>query len=350
MKRATHVQGQGDVVYRQFQCLNHTCERVLVVPEDAVGSDFEIPCPTCGFQHRAAAQESFFDYDVIDLRSKEVLDKGTFSVPHAAHVRDYSQRVKYCLYCNALRPLHDFAHHRGKYKGSGKPRRKSGRQGECSLCKDLYNAVKNKTRLAEQHREAADTRRMMLAVSGEASGPKLDLVALYRTFEGRCFNCQRDLENRNGGPNGYRVDHTLPVYYLWPLNAGPTLLCVDCNSEKAEKWPSAFYKDDRNLRALAVRTGLAYELLAGPPRYNPDAVAALRDGIDAFLVQWIPYPDRIRDLRARVLAGAGVDIFERATHVPPALLADDVKTARTRTRAAKRASAPGGSARKSAES
>jgi len=56
---------------------------------------------------------------------------------HDDHIKD-AQRYKYCIVCGALKPLEHFDRHSA---------RASGRQGECTLCKQVYNSIKNQTRL-----------------------------------------------------------------------------------------------------------------------------------------------------------------------------------------------------------
>ncbi|MBI4483103.1 MAG: hypothetical protein HY652_09455, partial [Acidobacteria bacterium] len=121
------------------------------------------------------------------------------------------------------------------------------------------------------------------------------------------------------GPGGYQLDHTLPARLLWPISYGPTLLCKDCNAAKAEKSPSEFY-NDQQLRELAVKTGIPYDVLRSKPQVNPEAVNRIRGNIDNFLSRWIQYPEEIRKLRRVILQHAGIDIFEGATTVPHFLL------------------------------
>ena len=90
---------------------------------------------------RSGDETKFYDYTLVDLRDGSVVEQGQFAILHD----DYSaeaQEYKYCIICNAIRPLQFFHRH-----GS----RKSGRQGECRLCKAIYNAIKNQTRLTDQH-------------------------------------------------------------------------------------------------------------------------------------------------------------------------------------------------------
>ena len=83
------------------------------------------------------------------------------------------------------------------------------------------------------------------------------------------------------------IDHTLPVYYLWPATTDSgTLLCRVCNGNKTGKWPSEFYTDAK-LHQLAVHTGFDYHLLAGEPQYNPEALPEVRS---CPVLRWLPDP------------------------------------------------------------
>ena len=298
--RANHVKGQGDVVWKGFQCLNPECREFIYVKENEIGDDFLIPCPKCGFEFFSGGHTKFYDYsmDVTeDDGSVHSVSKGSFTVSHDEYL-DEAERYKYCIVCNTLKPLRFFDKHSA---------RTSGRQGECQLCKKTYNAIKNGTRLTDQHREAAQKRRLLIDISGN---PKIDSRAIERRYRCRCFNCGMDLSNVASAKEK-PMDHTLPVYYLWPLTTETaTLLCRECNGNKSGTWPSEFY-NDRQLRELSVITGLDYELLAGPPQYNPDALDSLRDPdkVDMLLVKFSAYMDELIKLRNRILRDTGLDFF-----------------------------------------
>ena len=90
---------------------------------------------------RSGDETKFYDYTLVDLRDGSVVEQGQFAILHDDYIAE-AQEYKYCIICNAIRPLQFFHRH-----GS----RKSGRQGECRLCKAIYNAIKNQTRLTDQH-------------------------------------------------------------------------------------------------------------------------------------------------------------------------------------------------------
>lgn len=300
--RADHVKGMGDVVFKGFQCLNSECEEFIFVRKDSIGDIFEITCPSCGFVFRSGDETQFFSYEMLDIRNNPptVVEDGNFTILHDDYVAE-AKEYKYCLICNALKPLELFDRHSA---------RQSGRQGECRLCKAVYNSIKNQTRITDQHREAAQKRRMYLDLSG---GTKIDSEAVYEKYGYRCFKCGKDLrtvENQNERP----LDHTLPAVFLWPLTTtNATLLCRDCNGGKSGKWPSLYYSD-QELRRLSVITGVPYDLLTSKPHFNPDALEGLKnpDAVDELLSKYAPYIDELIKLRNRVLRHEGLDFFKHS--------------------------------------
>lgn len=298
--RADHVKGMGDVVFKGFQCLNPNCTEFIFVREDEIGEDFSIECPACGYVHESGGETKFYDYsmDVNDDRGVPVsVATGSFTIYHDDYIAEAKQ-YKYCIVCNTLKPLEYFDKHSS---------RASGRQGECRLCKKAYNEIKNGTRLSDQHREAAQKRRLLLDIAGS---PKINSREIESRYGQKCFCCGKDLSmvtDKREKP----LDHTLPVYYLWPLSTeNATLLCRECNGNKSGAWPSDFY-DDAHLRRLAILTGFDYELLSGEPKYNPAAIAALHDPdkVDALLVKFAAYMPEVIKLRNRILRDTGYDFF-----------------------------------------
>lgn len=303
--RAEHVKGMGDIVFVGFQCLNPECVNFITIKEDDIDfDDFSIACPKCGYIHYSDGGTHFYDYEVIV--NDEVIDSGEFEIIHREYIEE-ADRYKYCIVCNTLKPLHMFDKHSS---------RKSGHQGECRLCKKAYNEIKNGTRTSDQHREAAQKRRLLLDVAGS---PKVDSKQIREKYSHRCFNCGKDLshvEKESDRP----LDHTLPVYYLWPLSTeNATLLCHDCNGEKSGKWPSSFY-DDAHLRKLSIMTGFDYRLLAGKAKYNPEAIEALHDRktVDELLTKYAAYMDEVINLRNRIYKDTGFDFFTSASHISQA--------------------------------
>ncbi|MFH1141939.1 MAG: hypothetical protein V1724_09855 [Chloroflexota bacterium] len=292
-RNITGIRGTGAVnastVWRVFQCGKPGCDQLLQASEDdmaAQGSGFVVACPKCGFQNPAS---------LINL----------------------APRWKYCRVCERLQPLENFHRHAPNSSSF-----RSGRQLECARCKNvLINPRLNPLRTPDQHREASERRRLYGFLSGE---DKIDEKEIYGRFGYKCFNCGLATKVGEG-----RLDHTLPARFFWPLQRGPTLLCPDCNGNKAESWPSHFYKRDtinidvEKLRKLTILTGIPYELLAGPPQLNPAAVEWLKAHVDEFMERWIRYPEEIKRVRRIVKDMAGQDIFSFASIVPPFLKEPD---------------------------
>jgi hypothetical protein len=250
--RADYAKGMGDVIFKGFQCLNSKCQEFIFVRKDEIGEDFEIVCPGCGTALRSGDETKFFEYELTDLRDDSIVEQGAFTVLHDDYVEE-AQEYKYCVLCSTIKPIYLFDHHSG---------RKSARQSECRLCKAVYNSIKNQTCLTDQHREAAQKRRMYLDLSG---GKKIDSQEVNRRFGYKCFKCQKDLRRVDASERP--LDHTLPAIFLWPLTTeNATLLCREHNAEKAGKWPSEYYSD-MELKDLSVLTGIPYGTLAGPPHY-----------------------------------------------------------------------------------
>ena len=309
--RPSHVKGMGDIVFKGFQCLHSDCREFLITREDQIGPDFEIICPACKFAHIAGGEAKFFDYRLVWKDDLRIIEEGEFTILHDDYIRE-AQRFKHCLLCYALKPVELFDVHK---------RRHSGRQGECRLCKTIYNGIKNQSRTIDQHREAAQRRRLYKRLSGETG--KIDSKEIYKKFKDQCFNCDRSLQYTPSGQGEAHLDHTLPVRLLWPLHTGnATLLCSSCNNQKHDRWPSEFYGIPK-LKALARLTGYPYALISGPPVVNEDAIAEIRDDIDLFIEEWIHNPIEIRRIRRIIRQHTKVDIFEHAVHIPAHLLEPD---------------------------
>ncbi|MDE3096109.1 MAG: hypothetical protein KGK07_08920, partial [Chloroflexota bacterium] len=239
-------------VFRVFECGRPSCERLLKLGEDDWDSQQPVICDLCTFENTAQ----------IILKSAQ---------------------FKYCKVCEQLQPIGNFHKHAPASRSW-----RSGRQFECIECKNTkINPVLNPLRTPDQHREASERRRFYDLLAGDR---RIDTSRLYERFDGKCFKCGKALERHSRPPNGFAIDHTLPAYYLWPLQIGPTLLCHACNNSKHQKWPSEFYSVPQ-LRALSVRTGLPYSLLAGNPKFNAQAMSRVKENIDEFLERWINHPD-----------------------------------------------------------
>lgn len=296
----------GDIAFRGFNCLNAECTNWIVVRDDEIGDVFEITCPACGFIHRSGEEIRFYNFTLRDIRSGQVIEQGEFAILVDDYITE-ADRYKYCIICNTLKPLDAFDKHGA---------RSTKRQGECRLCKRVYNSIKNQTRTADQHREAAQKRRLYIDLSG---GQRLDSATVVNRFGGRCFRCGVDLTPVDKTSERH-LDHTLPAVYLWPLTTeNATLLCREHNSEKAGKWPNAVYSEDE-LRRLSALTGIDYAVLTAEPHFNPDAVERLRDPevVDALVTKYAPCMEELIRVRNRLLDATGVDMFSISRIVSPA--------------------------------
>ena len=304
-----HVKGMGDKTFRGFQCLEKACTEFIFVQAESIDPDFYIECPTCGFAHQAGETTSLYDYELIDTRDNSEIESGLFEILHDDYVTE-SKEFKYCIVCGALKPFELFDTHRS---------RRTGRQGECRACKQVYNSIKNQTRLVEQHREASQKRRLYTHFEDR---DKMDIVAIYERFGNQCFKCGLDLASdltagvaRKEG----NLDHTLPVFYLWPLTTNnATLLCREHNGEKAEKWPSVYYSD-AELKKLSALTGIEYSELSGEPIFNPNALERLKDPrfVEALFEKFARHPDELLRLRNRILKRTGFDFLDISAKISP---------------------------------
>lgn len=304
-----HVKGKGDKTFRGFQCLNKDCQEFIFIQTEKIDPDFEFECNSCGFVHKAGETTTLYDYELIDTRDNSTIESGPFEILHDDYVSE-SKEFKYCVVCGALKPFELFDVHSA---------RRTGRQSECRVCKQIYNGIKNQTRLVEQHREASQKRRLYTHFE-ESS--KMDISAIYARFDNRCFKCGVDLSDdltAGVAKKEGNLDHTLPVYYLWPLNTdNATLLCREHNGEKAEKWPSNFYTD-AELRRLYALTGIEYRLMAGDPIFNPDALDKLRDPkfIETLFEKFARHPRELLRLRNRILTQTGFDFLDTEAKISP---------------------------------
>lgn len=298
--RAEHVKGMGDVTFKGFQCLNPECTEFIFIKKDEISQDFHFKCPKCGYIFESGKEQKFYDYSMDVMNSSgsiQSVSTGEFTIFHEDYINE-AKEYKYCIVCNTIKPIELFDKHSS---------RESGHQGECRLCKKAYNEIKNGTRLTDQHREAAQKRRLLLDISGT---PKINSHEIEKRFDFKCFNCGKDLSNVDNNKEK-PLDHTLPVFYLWPLTTeNATLLCRDCNGNKSGTWPSKFY-NDKQLHKLSILTGINYDLLSGEPQYNPNAIKELKKSevVDALLSKYAAYMDEIIKLRNRILKDTGYDFF-----------------------------------------
>ena len=296
--REEHIKGMGDVLFKGFQCLNSKCTNFILVRKDEISEEFEIECPICHFMHKSGEESKFYDYKLKNFKTNTIIEQGEFTVLHDEYISE-SQEYKYCIVCNAIKPTYLFDKHSA---------RNSGRQGECRLCKGIYNSIKNQSRISDQHREAAQKRRMYLDLSGQH---KIDSKIIHERFSYKCFKCGKDLTEVKTASER-PLDHTLPIYYLFPLDTNnATLLCREHNGEKSGKWPSEYYSSEE-LKRLSIITGINYDTLQGKPFFNPEAIKNLQNHeiVDSLLTKYSAYIDEIMKLRNRLLKEIGFDFFQ----------------------------------------
>lgn len=290
-RNVTGIRGSGSVNASQLwlvvQCSHVGCDQMLQIDEHAflqAASEGGVRCPKC-------TSENALDW----------IESGI--------------QMKYCRVCERLKPLDAFHRH----KPSGNSWR-TGRQLECADCKNkVINPHLNPLRTADQHREAAQRRRLYGIIAGESV--RLDTDELFEKFESRCFKCGKEL-SADGSLGPYAFDHTLPAKLFWPITTSTaTLLCETCNGHKHEAWPSEFYTRTE-LRRLARLTGIDFGVLEGKAMINHEAVAAILEDADAFIEAWIDRPEDLRRVRTLLIDMAGVDLAARATHAPPWLTED----------------------------
>lgn len=294
--RQGHVAGLGDVAFKVFQCPVASCIAWFTVRADDVVDAFDLDCNDCGSTISSGQVEKIFSFETLETSTGTLLGRGDFELIIDEYVAQ-APLYKYCTLCSNLKPMEAFGNHSG---------RATKRQGECKQCKDVYNTLKNGTRIVDQHREASQKRRLYVDIGGHY---RIDAARISQNFGGRCFQCSKEVDAA-----GSNIDHTLPAYYLWPVKTETaTLLCKEHNGEKSNRWPSDYYSDPK-LRELTVRTGISYEILSGRPIFNPAAIANLRNEtvVTEMMAKYAAYPDEIYNLRNRILGAIDFDFFTSA--------------------------------------
>ncbi len=292
--------GNGDIAFKGFQCPTPGCSRWLFYHAAAFSGEYTISCDECRESYGPGDSIKLYDYELTDRESSSVIEAGTMELV----VEDYIHEAalfKYCIVCYTLKPFEAFGHHAA---------RQTGRQGECRLCKTQYNAAKNQTRIADQFTEAAQKRRLLVFLGGST---RISQTMIRRRYDNKCFKCGKDVSAEGAA----QFDHTLPVRYFWPMTTeNATLLCAEHNGAKGASWPSEFYTDGE-LRTLALKTGISYDLLRGEPTVNPDALVRLRDGavVDELVVKFAHYMDEVFLIRNRILDLTAFDFFESSANI-----------------------------------
>jgi hypothetical protein len=289
----------GQVLYKGFQCPKEGCTYWYTVKATELTGEYSLTCPQCGEVCANGTSRTRFDYELTLRADGSVIEAGTFEIYTDEYIQD-ATLLKYCLLCYELKPLSAFSRH------SAFP---SGHQGECRRCKTRYNAIKNQSRTADQHRDASQKRRLLVDLGGVN---QFDGATVRARFGDKCFKCQTDISS-----TGAAFDHTLPVRYLWPMTTeNATLLCQFHNGQKGALWPGEFYSDGE-LRTLAALTGISYDLLAGTPHINPKAMESLRDStfVDALMTKYAHYIQDVMVIRNRILDLESFDFFSVSSNI-----------------------------------
>jgi len=333
-KHETGIKGSGvenyTVVWRVFECVRIGCHQLIRISEDDIIRLWDcsnvfnnaIRNFTKEYYRRKPGYDDLIENTLeTDIKTKKVkIEKiPVFKCPKCGQEiyideeflrSTKNSRWKYCRVCEWLQPLENFDFHKPNLSSF-----KSGKQLECKVCKKTkINPFLNPLRSSDQHREAAQRRRLYGILSDELG--KIDSRKIFNKFEGKCFNCGKPLEFKNNRIVGGALDHTLPARYLWPLTTeNATLLCDECNNKKHDKWPSEFYST-KKLRRLALLTSIQFEVISGSPKLNPIALRKILANVDKFIEDWIGYPDDIKKIRSLILEMEGIDIFNKAKHVP----------------------------------
>lgn len=178
-----------------------------------------------------------------------------------------------------------------------------GHQLECKACKKFFvNAPLNCLRTTTQHREDSLRRRSIEVLVDTLLGndwiyhkfrkenKKEFDDYIWEKFGGKCFKCGKKLPK-----NGYDLDHTMPLAYLWPLDETATILCKTHNSQKNDSFPVDYYTAEE-LDRLAIITGIDNELLHSRC-VNQKVLKELIEKVDWFFDTFLEHKDyqKVRD-------------------------------------------------------
>jgi hypothetical protein len=193
-----------------------------------------------------------FSIDDIDLERSSPFYAKTGSKIH----------LKKCSYCQRQLPLNPSA--LGSLSFHKHNAKISNHQNECRSCKKWrINNTFNPLRTTDQlHESSVITRERKLLLKEpeilqtikDRSGAGLK-SQVWEKFERKCFFCKKTVKL-----NGFQLDHTRPLAYLWAIDEYATCLCPEHNNLKKDKFPVDFYTEDQLLE-LSNITGLEYEKL-----------------------------------------------------------------------------------------
>lgn len=146
-----------------------------------------------------------------------------------------------------------------------------GLQPFCKESKKKYvnnGPAGNSSRTQDQYLEDIGNRlRQKIIVATLGYNPKIDYEHIHAKYDGRCFRCEKTLPLEETKLK--QLDHTLPHSLYWPYTTeNATLLCVDCNQAKSNRWPADFYTTEQQ-KKLSSMTEIPFELLCSKePKYN----------------------------------------------------------------------------------
>ena len=157
----------------------------------------------------------------------------------------------------------------------------------CKKSKQLYvnsGPAGNSSRSKDQYLEDTGSRfRTKIIESITKTRPKIVYDEIYKKFNGCCFKCKTKISYNQSIGIKSNLDHTLPHSLYYPYTTqNSTLLCVDCNQSKKNRWPSDFYTDSE-LNILSKLTGISYEILSGSRRYNLELIIEFANNFDEII-------------------------------------------------------------------
>lgn len=264
----------------------------LLTPEEAYNGQSWV-CEKCGFVHSKCSDlPSSWD----ECWLPELLESGELTVERfwRAFFKNATENPqaywKFCNACGRIQPSNHFS----KHAGWG-PLEK---QMECRACKAAINAVLNPQRTSEQLRESSVRRRVGDLIVSDYK-EKLDNLALFERFGGKCFKTGKPLDITKTGT--WHVDHILPSKYLYALNPrNAALLSDEANRNKRDRWPSEFYTP-QELVELARITGADLQLLSSPEPVQNTSISSenVNRAVDRYLAvrNSTDLPKRIAEIR-----------------------------------------------------
>jgi hypothetical protein len=214
----------------------------------------------------------------------------------------------------------------------GHASKKTGYQNECRACKKFeINDHFNPIRTADQHHESSTLMRERKLLLRDGSildrfkerGSKEGFrTFIWKRFGRKCFKCGKPVT-----VDGYQLDHTRPLAYLWPLDEYATCLCSDCNNNKKDSFPIEFYSP-HELKQLAEIVGLPLQDLEQRV-VKEDELRRIRNDIIGFANKWDP---RLFDAVASRVADVhtGINLYEELRVAAPALHQEIIQALRMR--------------------